>query len=213
MLADIRDDLSGADFERAMELLHGLTPSGTCGTEERAEGLEGISGAVSLAQNAVGKLNTDIAANRLSGGVETALTENFNPGGAAGAVTLGLAGQVQTTLANTRSDLLAASDVTCGAPAPCVATPDCAQRFTYGWTTAALGVTVRLCPAFFSCLDDAGRYRGMLHEFVHHTGVSNAHEVYKGTPGFSALTPIGDGSATDSLDHADTYASFAVQVG
>lgn len=211
MLADIREDLSGADLARAVRLLHGLTPSGTCSPDERKTGLLAISEAVSLAQNAVSVMNGDIGRNRLSGRVESALKDNFNPGNAAGAVTVALGTQVRDVLSNARNDILTASDVTCGAPAPCVAQPDCAE-FKYGWTLAPAGSTVRLCPAFFSCLDQAGRARATLHEFVHHVGVTNAHECYKHQGCFSTLTPLGDGSATDSLDHADAYASLAVDL-
>lgn len=212
MLDDIRDDLSGADLERAMELLHGETPTTDCSDQERKTALLAVSQAVSMAQTAVAKLDADIAAKALSGSIRRALEANFNPGGAAGAVTLALAGQVRTVLNDTRTDLLTVSDTTCNAPAPCAPKAECEKAFTYGWTTAVAGATVRLCPAFFSCLDEAGRARGMLHEFVHHTGVSNAHEVYKHMSAFSTLTPLGDGSATDSLDHADAYASFAKDV-
>lgn len=208
MLADIRADLSGADLDRAMELLHGLTPSGTCSAEERATGLEAVSGAVSLAQNAVSTLGTDIAAGSLSGTLKSALENNFNPGGASNAVNVALAGQVQPVFNNTRTDLLTVSDVTCGAPAPCVANPSCSS-YTYGWTYAVAGETVRLCPAFFTCLGGE-RPRGMLHEFVHHTGIRD--KFYHHDAGFSTLTPMGDGSAADSLDNADSYAHFAKDV-
>jgi hypothetical protein len=215
MLADIQGDLSGAELERAMQLLHGLTPSGTCSDPERDTGLLAISTGVSLAQNAVSALAADIAANRLSSAVSAALVANFNPGGAVNVITVGLAAQVRGVLDSARTDLLMVSDITCGSPAPCVAQPECkgTGTFTAGWTYSIPGATVRLCPAFFSCLtDDTPRGRIMLHEFVHHTGVTNAHEAYKGTPGFSSLKPLGDGSASDSLSHADTYASFALDM-
>ena len=149
MLYDIRNDLSGGEFDRAMELLHGATPSGSCSAHEREKGLESISGAVSLAQNASGKLATDIASGNLSSGVREALTENFNPGGAANVVNVALATAVRGTLETTRSDLLGASDVTCGAPPPCVAAPAC-TRYTYGWTLAVPGATVQVCALLFS---------------------------------------------------------------
>jgi hypothetical protein len=47
----------------------------------------------------------------------------------------------------------------------------------------------------------------MLHEFVHHNGITD--KVYHGQPGFSGLTPLGNGSANDSLDNADSYAHLA----
>jgi len=215
MLADIRGDLSGRDLRRALELLHGWIPTGTCSTDERATGLQAISGAISLAQNAVGRLRTDIAAGRLSGRVQGALESTFNPGNAAGAVTLAVAGQVRTVLDDTRTDLLTRSQVTCSTPVPlpcgttdiCAPRPDCSS-FTYAWTCNPAGSIVRLCPAFFSCLRD--KPLGLLHEFVHHIGI--ADKFYRHQGGFSQLTPIGDRSANDSLDNADSFAHFAREV-
>lgn len=205
LLERVNEELSGTDLNKAMEALHGETPSGNCRTEERRIGLEAISGAVALAQNAASELNSVIGAGKLSKKVESALKDNFNPGGATGAVTLGLAGQVQPVLQNTRSDLLSVSDITCGSPAPCVANPSCSS-FTAGWTYAVAGATVRLCPAFFTCLS-SGESRIMLHEFVHHIGIDD--KAYHHEASFSSLTPLGDKSAGDSLDNADSYAHFA----
>ncbi|HJZ65011.1 MAG TPA: DUF4157 domain-containing protein [Candidatus Acidoferrum sp.] len=206
MLDDIRDDLSGSDLARAMELLHGQTPSGTCSTDERKIGLEAISGAVTLAQNAVAVLGVDVAANRLSSNVKDSLDKNFNPGNAPNAVNVALANQVRTVLDRARTDLLMVSSVTCGAPSPCVAKPSCDQ-FTYGWTHKPAGSVVALCPAFFQCLGDSDRPKGMLHEFVHHTGVTDKFYVYQA--GYSTLQPLGNQAANDSLDNADSFATLA----
>ena len=171
-----------------------------------------ISRAVSLAQNAVEKLNTDIAAGKLSKNIRDALQDNFNRGKAAGAVNVALATRVRNTLRNTRTDLLMRSDIECGAVGSCVASPVC-SRFVSAHTLAIAGATVHLCPAFFRCESSAnGRASTVLHEFVHHTGVSNPNEIYRHDGGFNNLTPIGDGSALDSLDHADTYTRFAETV-
>jgi hypothetical protein len=211
MLADIRDDLSGGDFDRAMELLHGLTPTASCSPDQRREGLNSISIATSMAGNSVARLDADIAANRLSSGVSKALANNFNPGGAAGAITVALAGQIRPILNQARDELLTKGQVTCISPAPlpcgadpCVANPDC-SRFTVAWTCPAAGAIVRLCPAFFDCSSD--RPTDVLHEFVHHTGVLDQHYIWDSA--FATLTPRGDGSSTDSLNNADSFAYFA----
>ncbi|MET0309933.1 MAG: DUF4157 domain-containing protein [Sphingomonas sp.] len=212
MLADIRGDLSGDELARAMELLHGKTPTASCSADERRAGLESISGAASLAQNAVGKLDVDIAAGKLSGSISSALTDNFNGGGAAGAATVALAGLVRPILNSAYNDLMSSGTVTCATPAPmpcgtvdpCAAKPDC-SAFTAAWTCKPAGSIVRLCPAFFSCSDD--RPTTMLHEFVHHTGVTD--KQYHHQAGFSTLTPQGNGSASDSLSNADSFAYFA----
>jgi hypothetical protein len=209
MLEDIRDDLSGDDLARAMELLHGQTPSGTCSAEERKKGLLAISGAITLAQNAVSELDASIAAGALSSDVEDGLDDNFNPGNAAGAVTVGLAGQVRTVLNNARTDLLMLSDITCGALAPCVANPSC-SRFVGAWTTRAGGATIRLCPAFFACRGESDHPETMLHESVHHIGIDD--KFYSWQSGYNTLTPRGDGSALDSLDNADSYSELAEDV-
>ncbi|HEY6141020.1 MAG TPA: DUF4157 domain-containing protein [Thermoanaerobaculia bacterium] len=211
MLWDIRDDLSGDELARAMELLHGRTPTGTCSTEERETGLESISTAISMAQNAAGLLDADIAANKLSSKVESALTKNFNGGNAPGAVTVALAAQIRPHLSDARQELLTKGQVTCSTPVPmpctsdpCVAKPDCSQ-FVGAWTCSGAGTVVRLCPAFFSCSND--QPTAMLHEFIHHTGPSDHFYHFK--PEFSTLKPLGDGSNLDSLDNADSFAYLA----
>jgi len=211
MLDDIRDDLdlSEADRDRAMELLHGLTPSGTCSTEERNTGLESISIASTMAQRAIGRLDADIAGGSLSSSVESALVANFNPGNAPNAVNIPLAQRVRGVLDVARTDLLMRSDITCGVLHPCVAKPDCA-KFTAAWTGHHPGRTVRLCPAFFICSPD--RPTSMLHEFVHHTGIIEK-KAYKWDASFRTLTPRGDGTQQDSLGNADSFAYFAKEVG
>lgn len=213
MLAEVADDLSGDDLARAMELLHGQTPTGTCSAEQRSVGLEAMSGAASLAQNAASRLDAEVAAGRLSSGVTSALNDNFNPGRAAGAVTLAIAGQISTIFTQTRGDILSRGALTCTTPAPppcavtkeCDPDPDCSKPFMYAWTCSGAGSVVRLCPALFDCAQD--KPRSLLHEFVHHTGVLD--KFYQSDSGFASLTPRGDRSATDSLDNADSYAYFA----
>ena len=51
----------------------------------------------------------------------------------------------------------------------------------------------------------------MLHEFFHHMGIRD-RKIYYGQPGYSSLTPIGDGSVKDSLSKADAYAHFAKEL-
>ena len=177
MLEDIRNDLFGAELERALELLHGTTPTTTCSSDQRSEALKAISVATSMAQNAESKLVADISAGRLSSGVRTALEANFNPGNAAGAVNLALAGKVRPVLYDVRTDLLTRSQVTCTTPVPmpctperCVSNPDCSD-FTYAWTCNPKGSIVRICPGFFQCPLD--KPTGMLHEFVHHIGIDD----------------------------------------
>lgn len=215
MLDDIHDDLSGADFDRAMELLHGLTATGTCSADEREEGLEAISVGAAMAQAGVARLDADIAAGKLSSGVRSALTANFNPGSAANAANVALAGQVSPILRQAREELLTKGQVTCSTPVPmpcaggdtCKAKPDC-SKFTVAWTCPSAGAIVRLCPAFTICSPD--RPTSMLHEFVHHTGVLD--QYYRWDSAFSKLTPRGDGSNLDSLNNADSYAHFAKDV-
>ena len=204
MLADIRDDLSGAELARAMEILHGQTTSGTCSAKQRQQGLEAISTAVSMAQTAVAKADVDVAKGQLSSAVESALKNNFNPGKAPNAVNIGLLTSVRTVLNSARTDLLSLSQVNCGAVAPCVTDPDC-SHFTAAWTTRPAGSLVQLCPAFFSC--SSNQAEAMLHEFVHHIGI--ADQFYSFAPEYSSLTPLGNHSKKDSLDNADSYAHFA----
>jgi hypothetical protein len=216
MLDDIRGDLSGRDLERAMELLHGATPSASCSDEQRSTGLEAISTAVSHSQNAVARIDKDISEMRLSNAVEGALARNFNPGGARNAVNLALAAGVRPILDRARGDLLMTGGVTCATPNPdpcagpdpCVPNPDCSQGSTSAWTCGGPGTVVRLCPALFSCARDPATT--MLHEFVHHQGVGDHFYSWEG--GFATLTPSGDHSATDSLDNADSFAYFAKQL-
>ncbi|MEQ1903079.1 MAG: M35 family metallo-endopeptidase [Pirellulaceae bacterium] len=216
LLADVRDDLSnifGDDLIRSMENLHGATPTTSCSTDQRNTGLEALSVSVSMTQNAVSKADADITAGALSGNVETALQDNFNPGGAANAVDVALLTRVRDRLSLVRTNILTLSDVTCVASDPryCVEKPDC-SRFIYGWASINLPAsTVRLCNAFFDCLkneDDRGR--GLVHECAHRTGIED--KFYKHDAGFSTLTPQGNKSATDSLDNADSYAYFAKQL-
>jgi hypothetical protein len=211
MLADIRDDLSGSELDRAIELLHGLTPTASCSPDQRREGLESISIAASMAQNCVARLDTDIAAGKLSSSVRSSLEDNFNPGSAAGAVSVALASQIRPIMIQARDELLTKDQVTCASPVPlpcgpdpCLAKPDC-SKFIAAWTCPSAGSLVRLCPAFFSCSQD--RPTTMLHEFVHHTGVLDQH--YQWDPAYKTLTPRGDGSSTDSLNNADSFAYTA----
>ena len=212
MLANIRDDLSGSDFERAMELLHGSTPTASCSPDQRRDGLESISVATSMAQNCIARLDADIAAARLSSDVSSALAANFNPGGAPGAVTVALAAQVGAVLTQARDELLTKGAVTCTSPVPmpcgttdpCAPNPNCSS-FVSAWTCPSAGALVRICPAFFVCGGD--HPSTMLHEFVHHTGVRDQH--YHWDAAFATLTPRGDGSSTDSLNNADSFAYLA----
>jgi Domain of unknown function (DUF4157)/Annexin len=208
MLADIRSDLSFSDFDRAMELLHGLTPSGSCSPGQREDGLEAISVATSMGQNAISRLNGDIARGALSGDVSEALRNNFNPGGAPNAVNVGLARQVVPILATALNELRMVSRINCGVTRQCVANPDCSS-FTAAHTLPQSRATVQLCPAFFQCSADQGTT--MLHEFVHHTGIREQRPqgVYHGSGDFSKLVPLGNGSRTDSLGNADAFAHLA----
>lgn len=216
LLADVRDDLSnifGDDLIRSMEDLHGATPTTSCSTDQRNTGLEALSVSISMTQNAVSKADTDIGAGALSGKVETALKENFNPGAAANAVNVTLLRQVRDRLSLVRTNILTLSDVTCVASDPkyCVKKPDC-SKFTYGWASINLPAsTIRLCNAFFECMTNANdRGRGLVHECAHRTGIRD--KFYRHDAGFSTLMPQGDQSATDSLDNADSYAYFAKQL-
>lgn len=215
MLEDIRGDLSFSDFDRAMELLHGAgraTPS--CSTDQRDTGLEAISEATSLAQNAAGLLGSDITAGALSKKVRNGLGKFFNPAGVAGAVTIAVATQVRLILNQARNDLLTANTVTCTTPVPmpcgvadpCVANPSCSTSNVSAWTCAPASSLVRLCPNFFEC--DQDKTATMLHEFIHHTGVADQFYVHQ-TAGFSGLSPNFTGGPTDSLNNADSYTHFA----
>lgn len=220
MLEDIRDDLSGSDLNRAMELLHGQTPTAGCTRDQRKTGLLAISGAVSLAQNAISKLSVDIGRRALSSKVKKALKDNFNPGNAANAVNIALAGLVRGVLMNTRNCLLMISNLTCRVLPPCIAQPVCRGRVVFATAVSVNNAAprlVRLCPTFFKCLENHEKERTklMLHEFVHVAGIRTANprdEIYKIDPGFSRLTPRRDGTVNDSLAHADTYTFFAMDV-
>ena len=205
MLGDIRDDLSGAELDRAMELLHGSTPTTSCSTEERNQGLEAISVAISWAQYAVARLDVNIGAGTLSSRVSSALTANFNPGGMANGVTIALARQVRGVLNAAQGELLAPGSVTCVSQ---TATPgdNCFTRGWNAWTITSPAQLVRLCPTFFP-LDDDDKSTAMLHEFVHHSRIQDQH--YRGDPAYSTLVPSGNGSTTDSLNNSDSYAYFA----
>lgn len=205
MLADIRDDVSGSDLEGSMESLHGLTPSGACSRDEREKGLEAISEAISMAQNALGLLNSDIAKNALSSRVSDALQQYFNPGNAPNAVNVALARRVAPILNIAFNELLMVSQVNCGPLGSCAPKPDCSVGNVAAWTYGA-GSTVQLCPAFFSCPSDSSTT--VLHEFVHHAGIPEPG-IYVWNPAFARLTPSGNGSATDSLANADAFAHFA----
>lgn len=212
MLDDIHDDLSGSEKEEAIEMLHGLTPSGSCSDEERKTGLHAISKAASMAQNASSKLGADIRKGKLSSRVETVLQRNFNRGKAVGAVNVGLAREVKSILDYARDDLLTLSDITCGALDSCVAKPKCSGEVTFATTKRVKGSTVRLCPAFFVCAKYISLPVVMLHEFVHHSGKADKPNAYAYERGFHSLTPIGDGSEKDSLDNADSYARLAEEI-
>jgi hypothetical protein len=208
MLDDIREDLSGDELERAMEMLHGHTKSApNCSPDQRARGLEGISEATSLGGVAVNKLDADVARGALSGDVETALTDNFNPGGLPNAVNVNLARTVRPVLATAVGELLNTASITCGPNPGCKATSGEASAFTF----PSLGQAVHLCPLYFS-LGEPGVT--VLHEFVHHSGIREARPeaVYKWKPNFRQLVPSGNGSVTDSLHCADSFAYFAKEV-
>lgn len=211
MIQDISSDLSGADLDRARTLLiPEWVETEDCTTARRALLLDSVTGAIALADNAISRLDADTSAGALSAGVRTALDTNFNPGALAGAVDLNLASNVRTVLDETRTDLSTKSDLKCTTSAgDCDPAPSCAS-YTYAWTYALSGATVRVCEAFFSCLAVPQHPWGMLHEFVHHTGVDD--KAYEGTPGFANLQPLGDDSSKDSLDNADSYATFATQI-
>ncbi len=217
LLQEVREDLSSSEHQDALALMFGHVPTGTCNADQINEGRDALSGAVSMSQNAVAKLNQSIGAGRLASDVENALAENFNPGNAPGAVNIALATQVRDVLRDTRVDLLTGARITCGTPVPfpapcigpdpCVPNPDC-SNYTYGWTCGAAGpgAVVRLCPAFFICKNN--KSTGLLHEFVHHIG-GVSDKFYRHQAGYQGLTPIGDSSANDSLDNADSFSEFA----
>jgi hypothetical protein len=205
MLDDIRDDLSGDELDRAMQLLHGHTKSAAnCSPDQRARGLEGISEAISLGRVAVAKLDADLARGALSDDVESALTHNFNPGGQPNAVNVGLARTVRPVLATAVDEMLSTASITCGPNPGCESKIGEASAFTFAYP----GQAVHLCPLYFSQSDPGVT---VLHEFVHH---SHIHEqlIYYGAPGYSALVPSGNASATDSLHNADSFAHFAKDV-
>jgi len=129
-----------------MQLLHGATPTATCTTGEREEALEALSEAISLAQEAVVRLDADIARGRLSYGVRSALERNFNPADQTGAVTLGLAAQVRPILAAARTDMLRTSQLRCGPDPTC--TGDCTTKHVGAFTILIPGAEVHVCPAF-----------------------------------------------------------------
>jgi hypothetical protein len=207
LLADVRDDLSGDDLAQSMESLHGGTNTRTCNPVQRKMGLIAISEATSMAQKAIDMLSADIARGQLSSNIESNLKDNFNSGNAVGVVNIGLARSVLNTFINVRRDLLMTSDVDCGDTNLCVGKQDCSpgQSFVAAWTGVGSLSTVQLCTSFFSCTSNPSTT--MLHEFVHHTGVHD--HFYHFAPGFSNLTPLGNQSANDSLDNADSYAYFA----
>jgi hypothetical protein len=201
MLKDISDDLSFSDFDQAMEMLHGETPSGKCTSGQRNDALEAISEAVSIAQNAINKLWDNFAKGTLSNDVRNSLNDNFNPGKAPGAVDLSLARKVVDVLVNARLSLLLKSRVNCGDISSCN-DPD---KNVLAWTHMQDDSLVQLCSSFFS---NSNKSLTILHEFVHHTGHPD-HKMYRHVAGYTSLTPKGDGSDTDSLDIADCYAQFA----
>lgn len=211
LLEWVNDELSGTDLDKALEALLGETPSGLCSVSQRGVALEAISLAAAMAQAAVTKANTDLVSNKLSGEVKNALSTYFNPGNAPNAVNLGLLRQVRDVLNATRIDILSFSEVACVTQndGHCVTKPDCSSSFVGAWTSTSRGATVRICPGFFSCENDQAR--NLLHEFVHHMGMRD-REIYYGQPGYSSLTPIGDGSVNDSLEKADPYAHFAQEL-
>jgi hypothetical protein len=208
MLEDIRGDLSGSDLDRAMELLHGKTiASANCSPDQRSSALEWLSKAISLAQNAIAKLSAVIAAGKLSSEVETALTDNFNPGGAPNAVNVQLAAQVNSHLVSSRIELLHAVKVDCPVQdAHCKAHPDC-HELVPAWTTGAPDPSVvHLCIGLFQC-SEVDRPVALLHEFIHHTGAHLKPEVYHWDKGkYRHLTP------PQSLANAESYAWFARDV-
>jgi hypothetical protein len=210
LLEWVNEELSGSDLDKAMEALQGQTPTGACSAPQRAQALEAISLAVAMAQNAVTRADMDLASNQLSGSLKDALDQYFNPGNAPNAVDLGLLRKVRDALDRTRTDILSLSNVVCVTQndGSCVIDPDC-DSFVSAWTTAPAGAQVNLCPAFFSC--DKNRPRSILHEFCHHLGIHDL-KIYYGEPGYSSLTPLGDGSVKDSLSKADAYAHFAKEL-
>jgi len=215
MLADIRDDLSGRDLTRAMELLHGVASTKDCTPSQRGVALAAISVAISHAQNAVTRLDSDITAGVLSDSVKDALMANFNPAGSLGDVTLARAAHVSGVLATVRHNMLTAGDLTCTSPSPlpCGTTDSCNNAATVAWTCSQPGSLVRLCPAFF--VSDT-RVTHLLHEFIHHVLIGEPDKAYqedtegKGTGvKYSELRLLNDSSARDSLTNADSYAELA----
>ncbi|NER82213.1 MAG: hypothetical protein F6K42_22155, partial [Leptolyngbya sp. SIO1D8] len=211
MIEDILGDLSGDESDRAKTLLvPEWIDTDDCTAAQRSTLLTSVTGAITLANDAISKIDTDTGAGLLSANVRTALDNNFNPGAMAGAVDLSLARKVRVVLDHTRTDLFTKSDLKCTTSSgPCAPVPTCAN-YTYAWTYSLSGSTVRACPAFFSCLPAPEQPWGMLHEFVHHTGIDD--KAYHTEATFSNLKPLGDDSANDSLDNADSYATFARDV-
>jgi hypothetical protein len=142
--------------------------------------------------------------------MKSALIKFFNPGNAPNAVNLGLLRQVRDSLDQTRTEILSVSTVDCVTQndGHCVANPDC-NNFVAAHTAIVSGATVIICPAFFSC--EHNHATSMLHEFFHHMGIRD-NGIYYGGASYSSLTPIGDGSANDSLSKADAYAHFAEEL-
>ncbi|TQV82483.1 DUF4157 domain-containing protein [Exilibacterium tricleocarpae] len=219
MLEDIRRDLTGSEYAQALGSLLGHIPTAGCSNQQRDTGRAAIAGAASLAQKAIALLNADIGRGALSSRVRSALRANFNPGNTPGAVNVGLATQVRDVFVPARVDLYRTASIACTTPVPfpaacagpdpCAAVPNC-TTFTSAWTCGAAGpgAVVRLCAAFFQC--DSDKSGTMLHEFIHHFGVSD--KFYRHQSGFSTLVPAGNGSATDSLDNADSFSEFAKAV-
>ena len=79
LLERVNEELSGSDLDKALEALHGETPSGACSISQREDALEAISLAAAMAQNANHRANTDLVSNKLSGAVKSALSKYFNP--------------------------------------------------------------------------------------------------------------------------------------
>jgi hypothetical protein len=208
MYKDVFGDLSGDDLQRASDLVGILRPAAECSDDERDHALQWRSEAISLAENAIGKLAADTAVNRLSDDVTASLANRFNPGGKVGAVDVGLAKQVLARLRTARQDLLRVASFQCGAPpgGDCDPKPDCtAETLAVAFTGLAWGEVVQLCPALFQCrFSGRSETVSILHEFVHHTGVGDHFYVHEA--GFQTLTP------PLSLDNADSYALFAQDV-
>ena len=210
LLERVNEELSGSDLDKALEALHGQTPSAACSASQRKDALEAISLAAAMAQAANARANTDLVSNKLSFAVKEALSKYFNPGNAPNAVNLVLLRQVRDALDQIRTDILSFSNVVCVTTndGHCVPKPDC-SNFVGAHTDIVGGSTVNICPAFFICDNDQAT--NMLHEFFHHMGIRD-RKIYYGQAGYSSITPIGDGSVNDSLSKADAYAHFAKEL-